>query len=273
MLTASPLLIRPRAKVWVPGRVLPNFRSSTTHGLVGWWKFNSQLVQATKVRDMSGNGNTGTLVNTPGLIGNMANRWGQSLNLNGSNQYVDISATSWSPGTGDFSVSFWTKTAAGGTQVGFSTTPTGGNNYWLGLTTGGQTNFSINGTNATGVAINDGNSHLLTGVRISTSFRLYIDGVSAAFTSIPAQTITTNPETIGRDGLSQPYYWSGTIDDVRLYNRALSPSEVYSLFRNPLGDFIFERDQVWSDLSNQNAAAFLAAWATNNNQIINGVTA
>jgi len=59
---------------------------------------------------------------------------------------------------------------------------------------------------------------------------LYTNGSLQDSTSI--QAAATFPGTliygtfIGRDSLAEQYYWSGLIDDVRIYNRALSSSQI-----------------------------------------------
>jgi hypothetical protein len=70
----------------------------------------------------------------------------------------------------------------------------------------------------------------------SNSVTLYIDGV--ALTSAPVQSSavsldTTNAFEIGTGQAlvdAYPYWFNGTIDDVRIYNRALSSNEVAQLY-------------------------------------------
>lgn len=67
-----------------------------------------------------------------------------------------------------------------------------------------------------------------------TTMRLYVNGVQV--TSIAASgTIqnTTNPLSIGAN---TPYgeYFAGLIDEARVYNRVLSPTDIQAAMNTPL---------------------------------------
>lgn len=99
--------------------------------------------------------------------------------------------------------------------------------------------YTINSTNAlarvgVGVASSIGSvptntwTHLAS-VYDATTIRLYVDGVEAAITS-SSQTMLSNPSQpigVGRTG-SIPIAESfvGLVDDVRIYDRALSPANI-----------------------------------------------
>ena len=59
---------------------------------------------------------------------------------------------------------------------------------------------------------------------------LYVDGVltaSQAWTGLPGPATTTQPLELGvYPGLPGGWYFFGAVDDVRIYNRALSATEV-----------------------------------------------
>ncbi|HSU52802.1 MAG TPA: immunoglobulin domain-containing protein, partial [Candidatus Dormibacteraeota bacterium] len=69
-------------------------------------------------------------------------------------------------------------------------------------------------------------------VRDSNSMQLYVNGVLEGTTNVPfAQDYGTQPVYFGTSG--QPYWdakLSGTLDEVTIYNRALSSSEVASVY-------------------------------------------
>ena len=73
---------------------------------------------------------------------------------------------------------------------------------------------------------------------------MYIDGGSWSSTSSVGATLNPNLtiNTIGY-GYSGAY-WGGIIDDVRIWNRALSPQEVQDLYINPYG-FIYQPQKYW----------------------------
>lgn len=72
---------------------------------------------------------------------------------------------------------------------------------------------------------------LVTGTFDGTFARLYINGAQVAFDTMQA-TPRTLPVHIGAYAYypDAGYDWRGSIDDVRLYGRALSPAEVLTLY-------------------------------------------
>lgn len=102
-------------------------------------------------------------------------------------------------------------------------------------------NFAINGTdnNAHGVysptnqPLSKKTWHLITGTYDGTEMKLYMDGVLIDNNNIGTKTMKTNSEPlrIGKtisSGFPYPFY--GKINDVRIYNRALSASDVAKLY-------------------------------------------
>ncbi len=66
---------------------------------------------------------------------------------------------------------------------------------------------------------------------------LYVDGVevgrNSAMTLRPSSLGSTTQNWIGRSEYSADPFLAGAVDDLRIYNRALSPAEVQTLFQNP----------------------------------------
>lgn len=86
----------------------------------------------------------------------------------------------------------------------------------------------------------------ITGIANGTSLRAYLDGALLGETTISATTSTFKPNfSIGRrsnnnDNSSGLYYVNGLIQDVRIYNRALTPEEIkilYDLTKNKKTSF------------------------------------
>ncbi len=80
----------------------------------------------------------------------------------------------------------------------------------------------------------DNSWHMLTGVYNGANVSLYIDGT---FASTTVNNGTPNViyyqsggDAIGRGGNFSGNYWGGSVDDVRIYNRALSAAEVSALY-------------------------------------------
>ena len=94
-----------------------------------------------------------------------------------------------------------------------------------------------------GINVNDGQWHQIVGVwsGSGTATKLWIDGIrDTARDDVLTGSINTSgndPVTIGAqiNGGSLGRQWDGSIDEVRLYNRALSDSDVEELYMFSLG--------------------------------------
>ena len=70
--------------------------------------------------------------------------------------------------------------------------------------------------------------HLYVGTWDGSRIRIYVDGELKGETSVTGtiNTADTGPIYIGHDDGWAGRYFNGTIDEVRIYNRALSPAEI-----------------------------------------------
>jgi len=78
----------------------------------------------------------------------------------------------------------------------------------------------------------DGNWHHIVGIWDQGHIKLYVDGKLDATKKVPAP-MSTNDDRIGIGGDidNDTRYFSGKIDDVRIYNKALTPVQVEKLFK------------------------------------------
>jgi hypothetical protein len=203
-----------------------------------------------EVKDFSVNGNNGTATNGPTITS--SGKYGNAGSFDGSNDYVNIGNTIpvLQP-TGNFTVAGWFKTVSPNQQQIFSSyyqsttiagiilgVNVGGSlQHKLGILTGkntGTTNNTdykiLNGTSN----VDDGNWHYGAGVWDGTTLYLYVDGnleASTPWSDAPGYA-AGNSVHIGNHGFSAGYF-SGNLDDTRVYNRALAASEVQQLYQNP----------------------------------------
>src|ERR1043166_1211827 len=219
--------------------------TSAEFGAVGYWSFDDGTAT-----DNSGNGKNGTLINGPSVVGGKS---GQALSFNGASQYVDFGDV-LDPGIGDLSVFAWVNTTQSGSlnmivskRNSSSSTNSG---YQLFQNGSGGVSFTFGDGNSSrvrvdssGPQINDGNWHLV-GVVFNRggSGVLYVDGVPATngSGSITSQTGAVNnsvPLRIGvEDQTGNPnLYWAGAINEVGIYNRALTAQEIADIYNQPIG--------------------------------------
>lgn len=83
--------------------------------------------------------------------------------------------------------------------------------------------------------VTDGNWHHLVGVINMTDRKMsmYVDGtIENTINLVNTAVTTTEVLQIGRFTSTQPEYFDGDIDDIKIYSRALSESEVEQLYGN-----------------------------------------
>jgi hypothetical protein len=214
-------------------------------GLVGHWTFDEGM--GTKVADSSGNGMFGTLVNGPTWSKRCApvkssGTNGSCLHFNGTDQFVQMADMALANISGVISMTAWIKMDATGTGSldhgmrniiahGYTENPDaevtmrlGYDNYITGSWDG--TEHQVSSPAAADVGIW---SHLAS-VYDGTAWRLYRNGKLIAFRldSLGAVPVS-RPWCIGAASSGKERFFSGSIDDVRLYNRPLSANEIANL--------------------------------------------
>jgi hypothetical protein len=81
---------------------------------------------------------------------------------------------------------------------------------------------------------NDNQWHHAVGTFDGSNLRIYVDGnlQGSLVTTTQVYYPATGAAAIGRDGDNNTGYFSGLIDEVRIYNRALTADEVTDLYNN-----------------------------------------
>jgi hypothetical protein len=199
-------------------------------GLVGWWSFDEG--SGTVAGDNSGNGNNGTIFGATRVAG----KYGNALSFDGLSSYVDL-ASSAILMSSPITVSAWVKTSTNsGLQDIYRWRSYG---VELGLSNGIPFftiyNSASNGYTVTAPQnIADGTFHQIVGVYDGTHIYIYIDGNLRASNNAGVLYYGSGSASIGRAGNYNGIYFNGVIDDVHLYNRALSSTEVQAGFQqNP----------------------------------------
>jgi len=101
----------------------------------------------------------------------------------------------------------------------------------------------VNSIFTTGGGLNNGVWHHYVGVKNSTTIVIYLDGVlnNSLAGIITGSITTTTPFWIG--DYSATYSWSGQIDEVMVFNRALSSSEIKQIYDSQSGQLKSCSDQ------------------------------
>jgi hypothetical protein len=212
--------------------------TNAVSGLVAAYSFNAG--SGTTVADASGNGNTGTIT---GATWTTAGRFGSALSFNGSSNMVTVNDANSLDLTTGMTLTAWVypTVAPSGWRTIVAKERSGGVVYFL------HAGSTSNNRPATGVYISNAERQLFGGSRLSantwthlaatydgTTQRLYVNGVQV---SSRAQTGTiqtsTNPLRIGGNS---PYgeFFQGRIDEVHIYNRALTQAEIQAVMNTPL---------------------------------------
>ena len=222
---------------------------------VGYWQLNEGT--GTTTVDASGNGDTGTLENSPAWVPGWL---GDALNFTASSytgvNLSDASTTGPLKPALPVTVSAWVKlTTTSGNQTIFSSDEFDTSKYagYVLQINGGVLNAAFgDGTGGNGPTYRRSKQgttvmtagqwyHVAVVIQGATNMNLYVNGVDDGGTYTGTggtMAYTTAVSKIGKGGNSA--YVNGIIDDVRVYNYALNSTEVGLLANGPLSNFRFD---------------------------------
>jgi hypothetical protein len=230
------------SKLDLPGVFGSNYRIkvtaddiSLTDGLVVYWSFDD----GTAI-DNSGNGNNGTIHEaTP--IARLSG--GQALYFDGNDYIIKNQASNLPQGNSAKSINVWFK--RNNTNGCYIVAMDDGSDIY------GKT-FAICFSRGSWVVVgwadnlitydwytsvtdpyNDDKWHMITVTYNGTTTKLYIDGLCKDSSSSHTYASNLNTIWVGKAPSGSGPYFSGSIDQVRIYNRALSDSEILSLYQSP----------------------------------------
>jgi hypothetical protein len=193
---------------------------STDNSLVAWWRLNGNAT------DSGPAGIYGTPQNGAGFAAGLD---GQALSADGVNDYIDLGIDPALHLNGPLSVSAWINPNGIPAAADSGILNQGSLNYALTYHTDGRVYFYIgDGGNNLNADASPGTWHQVAGTFDGTTnvdgMKLYFDAVLAGMraSSVPS-TGATGSTAIGRYAAS---YFRGLIDDVILYNVALTESAV-----------------------------------------------
>jgi len=173
-------------------------------------------------------------------------KWGSALNFDGVNDYVSVpDRPEWDFGYNNFSISFWFKKYGSNRQHALSIGSTSNNNimfdfddgtygvwaYWM-----GSGSPCVRTTNR----YNDGKWHHIALSRGGNLFTLYLDGRNTTTATVSSNIQISGPAVVGMQNSN--YWWNGSIDEIRIWNRTLAPADVEMHYRSNLYKYM---PNVW----------------------------
>jgi len=219
--------------VFVVGLVLAGAARSADPGLVAWYRFDGDAF------DSSGNNLHGTEMGDPTYE---AGVFGQAISLDGDGDYVDCGLAPEFDITEFITFTYWIKVVAFDKE--WNTVISRGDDSWRSSRAGlnGFMEAAVGGTagNYTyGVTpVDDGEWHHIGWVYDGTMNYLYLDGeVDATEENSGQITVSSYPLYIGDNSQATGRFWTGLIDDVMIYNRALTQDEVQRVMQSSAGAY------------------------------------
>ncbi len=210
--------------------------SQNTDSLAGWWRFDNEIGEnSTFFRDWSNHGNNATCTSTscPTIA---SGKFGNALNFDGTNDYVIAGNGSSLDLTGNFTIEAWVK--PGRLETAYlvkKATRDSTDGYELSLSKAtGKAYFRVNQKtskntyklfSSSSYPV-DGNTWIhLAGVYNGSHVQIYFNGKLEKSMPGPA-SISSNADNLKFGGPDDSRYFKGAIDEIIIWNRALSPEEI-----------------------------------------------
>ena len=201
-----------------------------SNGLVAFYRFNGNA------NDNTSNAHHGT-VSGATLTSGKDNISNTAYSFDGTNDYIEYPIGLLS-GAGEFSISLWINTSSSTESRIIQQRDSNGYNgeYMLNLKSSGKLNlqtyksgYKWGGTTTS--TINDSNWHHVCFVQKDNGGSLYLDG-SLKFTdnsSGKVELLFSTKTYVGGDKRNNNRFFNGKVDELRIYNRALTSTEISSL--------------------------------------------
>jgi hypothetical protein len=217
--------------VWVCIALLGLFAEATVAepNLISWWKFDGDA-------DDSAGSNDGTLHGDPNWI---AGQIDDALQFDGQDDYVDCGDIDEIDGTTNLTITAWINTNSISVDKLISRKGQDKPPYYFWVRSDYTISFGIFRSTNTYMAtttetISPNQWFFVAGTYDGETIRTYINGIEKATNTDPSGAINSNSATV-TIGYPYPGTWpnswfDGAIDDVRIYDRALSAEEVTAIY-------------------------------------------
>ena len=203
-------------------------QGALSDGLVGYWKMDEASWNGTagEVIDTSGNGNNGTAT---GGTSTGLGKYGNGGVFDGTDDYTQMSTTALPIGNTARTISLWIRptTIAEFRSILYWGSATGNSMTGLDLSSSAiRFGFFSNDLNTPNGKITANVWNHVVATFDGSNRKIYVNGALAASDTTTTNTVSGNL-SIGKRSTS---FFPGSIDEIRVYNRALLPDEVSKLY-------------------------------------------
>jgi len=200
-------------------------------GLIGHWMLD-ETSNTDPVVDATGNSPDGT--NNGATVGQTPapNTTGTSYSFDGSNDKIELNTNDLLPASpNDFSAFMWINTTQNTDSAGaylLNNWVSGEAGRFALQISGGELGYFVESDAfSSGITVNDGTWHLVGISREASDYALWVDGTKVDVGNAPASAFPNTLEWyLGGRAVDNARNYAGLLDDVRIYDRALSQSEV-----------------------------------------------
>lgn len=245
--------------------------SSLSNGLVGYWKMDEASWNGTsgEVLDASGNENNGVRV---GNATTAAGKFGNGGTFDGTGDYTSVSDSAVF-NAANLTYSGWVKfdnitsdaynalIAKHGQMIFYL--PGSSNNFAFYVYGSGGTNCeTVNAYSSSNFT--NGTWYHFAATYNGKNKKIFVNGseVASSACSLSGYTDNANSLTFGGVNFDSVYDLDGTIDELRIYNRALSPAEVRQLYNfapGPVGYWKFD-DGSGTSVTDSSGNGYTGTW-------------
>jgi hypothetical protein len=206
--------------------------TTISNGLIAYWPLSNIT------NDLSGNGYNGTASNVSATTDRAGNASG-AYAFNGTTSSISVAnQTALSLHGTDFSINAWVNLSSSSGGNILSKRIQGDTTGWTLSIGNNQIAFGPGGGATHAFAyptINTSQWYMVTTVYTSAThtMKIYVNGtLSSTSTGVPSPAVLSAALYIGRDdpGAGTGYFFPGSIGDVRMYNRAVSDTEISELY-------------------------------------------
>jgi len=208
--------------------------------ITAYWNFDEN--SGTNLPDVTGNGYNGTLQNmgdedwVPGIIGN-------ALDFDGDNDQVDMGMVSAFGNLGVLTVTLWVKTNSSAGTKSLVRYDAGDFGWGVIFRPSGYPEFQVKGTSHEGsgqstTAVNNGSWHFVVGRYSGTLLEIIVDVSDNDNLPYSLGNCTSDQDLYIGSGAASEYF-TGSIDEVGFWRRALTDAEIIQLYNNGDGKILY----------------------------------